>query len=113
MAMRTATPLVTCCVTTVARQVSHIRGDLDPPHHRARVRDDGVVSQKADPARGEAPAGRVLTQTGDKRTTPPFGLEPQQRDHVRVAQGGIEIGRHGRQAIPPGRAGAGCPGRPG
>ena len=68
--MRTATPLRTWSVTTGRGQLGHVRGDLDPADHRARVHHDRVRAEQAGPARGEAVAGGVLAKRGDERPLP-------------------------------------------
>ena len=92
MAMRTATPLVTCWVTTVRGRSATSEAISTP-----RTIGPGWVTMAAslstlDPAGREAPPGRVLAQAGDERAAPPLRLEAEQRDHIGVGQRGVEIG---------------------
>ena len=104
MAMRTATPLVTCWVTTVRGRSATSEAISTPRTIGPGMRDDGVVAEELHPAGGEAPAGRVLAQAGDERAAAPLGLESEQGDDVGVAQGGVEVRRHrDRPALERGR----------
>ena len=94
MAMRTAMPLATCWVTTVRGRSATSEAISTPAHHRPGMGHDGVFGQPLGPARREAPAGRVLAQAGDERPAPPLRLQAQERDHVGIAERGIEVGRH-------------------
>ena len=94
MAMRTATPLATCWVTTVRGRSATSEAISTP-----RTIGPGWVTmawlgQALGPARREAPAGRVLAQARDERPAPPLGLQAQERDHVGVAERRVEVGGH-------------------
>jgi hypothetical protein len=92
MAMRTATPLVTCRVTTVRGRSATSEAISTPAHHRAGMGHDGVLAQECHPAVREPPPGRVLAQAGHERAAPPLGLQAEQRDDIGVAQRGVEVG---------------------
>ena len=94
MAMRTATPLVTCWVTTVRGRSATSEAISTPRTIGPGWVTMASLGQRARPAGREPPPGGVLAQAGHERTAPPLGLEAQQRDHVGVAQRGIEVGRH-------------------
>ena len=104
MAMRTATPLVTCWVTTVRGRSATSEAISTP-----RTIGPGWVTMASSPSRctrrgREPPARRVLAQRGDERAAPPLGLEAEQRDDVGVAQGVVEVGGHlDRPALERGR----------
>ena len=93
MAMRTATPLATCWVTTV-RGKSATSEAISTP----RTMGPGCVtmapSRRCSARRAVSPQrGRVLAQARHERPAPPLGLEPQQGHDVGVAERVVEIGR--------------------
>ena len=91
MAMRTATPLVTCWVTTVRGRSATSEAISTP-----RTMGPGWVTMASSPRsstrRDVRPQPAVYSRKlGTNEPLPAFGLESEQGDHVGVGQGGIEV----------------------
>ena len=94
MAMRTATPLATCWVTTVRGRSATSEAISTP-----RTIGPGWVtmawSARRSARRAVRPHPAVYSRRlGHERPAPPLGLEAQERDHIGVAERRIEVGGH-------------------
>ena len=104
MAMRTATPLATCCVTTV-RGRSATSEAISTPRTIGPGWVTMACSERRSARRAVSPQPAVYSREArDERPAAPLGLEAEERDHVGVAQCRIEVGRHlDRPALERGR----------
>ena len=93
MAMRTATPLATCRVTTVRGRSATSEAISTPAHHRAGMGDDRV-RPGARPGRAVRPVRGVLAQAGPNDPAAPLGLQAEERDDVGVTGRVVEVGGH-------------------
>ena len=97
-AMRTATPLVTCRVTTELGQVGHLGGDLDAADHRPGVGHDGVRrARPADPVARSArtaPCTRAATGRTSRCPARPAGAAARRRRRGRARRRDRSATRH-------------------